>query len=69
MRQPLPTSPAQDPAGVTYELAVHTLIAAEQIIRLLESILRHRPGAAEELLEEAGLAAQRRLGRRISVPR
>jgi hypothetical protein len=52
---------ATESQGLAEELALHNLIATEQVIQLLERIVRHGPGAADEVLVEAGRAAQRRL--------
>ena len=45
------------------ELLLHLLIAQEQVIKLVENITPRGPGSADELLVEAGQAAQRRLAR------
>lgn len=43
------------------ELQLHLLVAVEQVLCLVESILPEGPGAAEKVLAEAAQAAQRRL--------
>ena len=48
--------PAADP-----ELQLHLLVAIEQVLLLVESILPEGPGAADKVLAEAAQAAQRRL--------
>jgi hypothetical protein len=58
--EPTTRTAAETPVLID-ELAVHILIATEQVIKLLERIVRHGQGAADEVLVEAGQAAQRRL--------
>ena len=50
-------------ADLLAELGFHNLIATEQVIQLLETIVRDGPGAADRLLAAAGRAAQVRLAR------
>jgi hypothetical protein len=45
----------------TSEVDLHLLVAIEQVIALIETILPEGPGAARRALPEAVLAAQRRL--------
>jgi hypothetical protein len=45
------------------ELGFHNLIATEQVLKLLETIVRDGQGAADRLLPAAGQAAQVRLAR------
>lgn len=54
-------------ADLLTELGFHNLIATEQVIQLLETIVRDGPGAADRLLPAAGRAAQVRLARGESV--
>ena len=68
-----PGTPASPPAvaDLLAELGFHNLIATEQVIQLLETIVRDGPGAADRLLAAAGRAAQVRLarGETLSEPR
>ncbi len=43
------------------ELVLHVLVAVEQVLLLVESILPEGPGAAEKVVADAAQAAQRRL--------
>lgn len=63
------TARAEEPArqNVTTELLLHNLVATEQVIRLLEPVVRHGAGAADAVLAEAGIAAERRLSRAALV--
>jgi hypothetical protein len=49
------------PADLLTELGFHNLIATEQVIQLLETIVRDGRGAADRLLPAAARAAQARL--------
>ncbi len=55
-------------ADLLTELGFHNLIATEQVIQLLETIVRDGPGAADRLLAAAARAAQARLARGESAP-
>jgi hypothetical protein len=56
-------------AELLSELAFHNLIATEQVIKLLETVVRDGQGAADRLLPAAGQAAQVRLARGESSER
>ena len=69
-------SPPEEPSGsargaagadLLAELGFHNLIATEQVIQLLETIVRDGQGAADRLLAAAGRAAQLRLARGESL--
>lgn len=60
-----PSAPAQD--DLATEIALHNLVATEQALRLLESMVRQGPGAAHDVLAAASHAAQRRLSSSTSV--
>lgn len=61
--EPSVTPPAVVGADLLTELGFHNLIATEQVIKLLETIVRDGQGAADRLLPAAGQAAQIRLAR------
>ena len=64
----LSSSRAPEPrADLLSELGFHNLIATEQVIQLLETIVRDGQGAADRLLAAAGRAAQVRLARGESL--
>src|SRR5947209_9808297 len=60
-RRPSVTGPAPASNGLGRELEIHLLVAIEQVIALIESFVPAGPGAAQRLLPEAVLAAQRRM--------
>ena len=61
--EPSVTPPAAVGADLLKELGFHNLIATEQVIKLLETIVRDGQGAADRLLPAAAQAAQIRLAR------
>ena len=65
--EPQVAAGADTGADLLAELGFHNLIATEQVIQLLETIVRDGPGAANRLLAAAGRAAQARLARGESV--
>jgi hypothetical protein len=60
-----PSAPTQD--DLATEIALHNLVATEQALRLLESMVRQGPGAADGVLAAASHAAQHRLSSSTSV--
>ena len=58
---PEPAPSATDQRLTAPELELHLLIAVEQVIALIESILPEGEGAAGRVLAQAALAAQRRI--------
>jgi hypothetical protein len=58
---PQPAPPAVPREHRSPELELHLLVAVEQVIALIESFLPQGKGAAEAVLAEAAIAAQRRL--------
>jgi hypothetical protein len=52
--------PTED-AGSSLEIAVHSLVAVQQLIILMETLLPEGPGAANRVLGQAAAAVQQRL--------
>ena len=64
---PEPPPAAVHPDASPAELQLHLLIAVEQVIALIESILPEGEGAAGRVLTPAALAAQRRIAGEVEV--